>query len=788
MLGFLYLATCVLILWLCHRFVRSVSRAAALVLIVLPLTIVGTAVATGGVYGPLDHSFQHEPLRQLGPNFGVPAAARNASAIDIYSEFFPWRLAVQRSLAAGEWPLWNPWNLAGHPLAAEVQAAPYFPFTWIACLLPAAVSMTYTAAIGLFLAAIGAFLLARELECRELSALVAAAGWSLASCNVLYIQTAMGMATVLLPLLFLACRRVVRTPGLPAAGLLTCVLCLTILAGHPESLFLNVLVSSAVALFELVRNRRTAVRAIGWAVGAGLVAAAICAISLVPLLEAIPQSSEYRMKVDAMSRASQKVSGQEALANLLTDLYPHLHVREWAKPRLGRIGAETAAVGALLWALALYVVWRKRTVETWFFAAMAVFCAVAGARWEGIADVVIHLPLLEITLLHRLAFSAALFVVLLATLGVDELLVRQDRRAAAWTIAGVLVALTLGHLLMSGRIVLAETPADYGRYRILAELIFSLAAVVLLLTKTIPTRAAATLLLVLVIAQRALSEIDTFPTYPAAAAYPRLAILDPLQSEREPFRLVGIGEAMPPATNVFYGFEDPRGYDAMTLDEFQRTWKLWCRPYGIWFNRVDDLSRPILSFLNVRFALQSTALPIPDGWRELRASGDTRLLKNERALDRVFVPARVELTGASAVEVVDRMEGVADFREYAYITRPGDRTVVENGPGRITLRSRRLGGEYRFEAEMAREGFVVISDSAWKGWRAFVDGARVPLYRANASFLGVPLPAGRHEVRVVYWPASFVRGRAITLATIAILLLVALVRGARKRLTHRTSQ
>ncbi|HEX7828435.1 MAG TPA: YfhO family protein [Thermoanaerobaculia bacterium] len=781
MLLLLYLLTGLALLWLIGRFVRPVSWAAAAVLIAMPLAIVGAAVVTGGVYGPLDHSFQDEPLKAFGAQFGVTGAAKNASSIDIFSEFFPWRRMVQLSFARGEWPLWNPYNLAGHPLGAEVQSAPYLPFTWIACLLPAAVSLSYTAAIGLFIAAVGAFLFARELGCRESSALVAAAGWGFASCNVLYILTAMGMATVFLPLILLACARVVRHPGVASCAMLTVALSLTILAGHPESLFLNVIIGTIYALFELARNRATALRGIATACVAGALAFGICAISLLPLIEAIPQSSEFLLKGHMMGERSQRVSSAEVLANLATDLYPHLHLREWAQPKLGRIGAETAAVGSLLIALAVYAIFRRRSAETWFFAAVALFCMLAGARWSLIADAAMHLPLLEITMLHRLAFSAALFLVMLAALGVEEMLRRDDRTIAALAIAVVFAILGGGMLWLNRNVVLAITAADYGKYRVFAELFFPIVAIVLLAVKRVPMRVAMPLLLALVIGQRALTEIDTFPTFPAKAAYPELPLLEPLKNVREPFRLVGAATAFPPATNIFYGLEDPRGYDALTLDEFQRTYRLWCRRYGIWYNRVDDLTRPFLSMLNVRFAVQHESAPIPNGWHSVKVDRGARLIENEHVLDRVFIPRRVQPTGAHAMEIVDRMDDIRDFRELAYITSRDTLDFPENGPGLITLRSHRLGGEYRFDATMQREGWVVISECAWKGWRAYVDGERVPLRRANAAFLGIRVPAGQHAVRVVYWPSSFVTGRAITFATLLAIVIVAIVLRVRSR-------
>lgn len=771
----LYLATTALCLWLVHRLVRPLSRAAAIVLIALPLGVTGAAVVTGGVYGPIDHLYQYEPLSVLGPQLGI-SGARNASAVDIWTEFFPWRLELQNSLKRGEWPLWKSSNLTGVPFAANAQSAPYSPFTLIACLLPATVSMTFTAALALFIAALSAFLFARELDLSEEAALFAAAGWGLASSIVLYNLTAMGFTTAYAPLLLAATRRVILRPAIASGTLLMIVLVLQALAGHPESLFLNVLVASFYAIFELIRNRGQALRAIVTAVTAGVVALLLCAIFLLPLIEAIPQSIEYLMKKEGLAAVPHGQPLPRVLASLATNVFPYLHVRNWQSPKLGFVGAETAAVGSVILGMALFAIWRCRSAVTWFFAALALFCILTGARWAPIADTLHELPLFNITLHDRLAFHGAMCLVILAAIGVEHL----RHRAAALTLGALFVVLAFGTFWLQRNVVLAVTPADYGRYRVLAELVFLAAAAAYLAFRP---RVAVPVLLALVVGQRVLSEIDTFGTYPREAAYPPIRLFEPLQSVREPFRLVGRGVTLPPEINIFYGLEDPRGYEALTLEQFARTYRLWSRPHGIWFNRVDDLTRPILSLMNVRFAVQRASLPVPPGWRVIARDAKSVLLENPAALERIFVPRRVSLTGASPDEIVDRMSGVTDFREIAWITSRHDPVERENGPGVITLRARTTGGEYRFDANMERDGFVVLTDASWRGWQAFVNGTRVPLHRANAAFLAVHVPAGMHAVHLRYRPQSFVRGRMISGVTLLALAIFFAVRMEKRRRT-----
>jgi uncharacterized membrane protein YfhO len=73
---------------------------------------------------------------------------------------------------------------------------------------------------------------------------------------------------------------------------------------------------------------------------------------------------------------------------------------------------------------------------------------------------------------------------------------------------------------------------------------------------------------------------------------------------------------------------------------------------------------------------------------------------------------------------------------------------------------------------MAKAGWVVVSETTWKGWRAYVDERRVRMQIANLAFLAVYVPAGKHIVRVVYWPESFVIGRAISLTTLIVLIVL----------------
>jgi hypothetical protein len=66
---------------------------------------------------------------------------------------------------------------------------------------------------------------------------------------------------------------------------------------------------------------------------------------------------------------------------------------------------------------------------------------------------------------------------------------------------------------------------------------------------------------------------------------------------------------------------------------------------------------------------------------------------------------------------------------------------------------------------------VVIAQTFYHPWHAYVDGQRVELLRANVGFQAVAVPAGTHELKLIYEDRRFVFGAIISLATLLVCLV-----------------
>jgi hypothetical protein len=89
---------------------------------------------------------------------------------------------------------------------------------------------------------------------------------------------------------------------------------------------------------------------------------------------------------------------------------------------------------------------------------------------------------------------------------------------------------------------------------------------------------------------------------------------------------------------------------------------------------------------------------------------------------------------------------------------------VEDHPERLVL-----------ETEAPDRAFLVVADSHFPGWKAWVDGRPVPIVPVDLLVRGVALDAGRHRVEMRYETPGMRVGVAVTRAALATWFLLALV-------------
>jgi hypothetical protein len=790
---FLYLPVAIALIALWHRCIQPIRTAAAIVLVLLPFCFTGRALLTGRVYGPIDLPYMSEPLLDYTQENGLErrptgqAKIYNGTISDLYMQLIPWQGAVRASLGRGEWPLWNPYMLCGTVLAANMQSAPYDPFQLLALILPQPQAITFGAAMTFFLAGLFAFAFARALGLGEIASLIGAAAYMFSAMMAFFVGWPLGRTWALLPLLLIGVRFVVRETSLRAAVVLTSAFVMALIVGHPESVLHTVAVGVAYGAFEVLTTRRF--KPILLAALCGVLALLLTAIALLPFLEAAPQTMEYFIRHEFYKKQELPFGPKEVLRRAGVSTLAWYggqpehdnHTPDWEPTNI--------RTGALVVALALAaLVLAPRRRETWFFFGLAVICGWIGLNAWPLADWLHHVPLFDITINERLALAAAFALSMLAAMAVDAWPEQSASRAfaAAAIVAGAAIAIVMvSASVFDSRIALGVKPGLITTLTVAALLPLAMASLMLALRT--PARIALPLILGLLLLQRTLEDGQIYPVLPQRMFYPPTPILTHMQNDKgEPFRMGAMHFMFLPDAAALYGLEDVRGYEAMTFLRLAETYGLWCVHNAASFNGLPDKSRPMLSLLNQKYMIALPAEQPDDQWKVVLEDRNARLLENTRVLPRAFIPRRIRYEQHQD-HVLFGMSKSTDFSDLAWILAP-EVAPHEISNGRGTLTTRRQGRQWDMMATMLEDGWVVLSESAWKGWRAYVDGKRVQTHFADHAFLGVFVPKGTHEVRVVYQPESFTRGRNITLATIAGLIGYFVWRRRRRQLHELSSR
>jgi hypothetical protein len=412
----------------------------------------------------------------------------------------------------------------------------------------------------------------------------------------------------------------------------------------------------------------------------------------------------------------------------------------------------------MLFAPALLALLRARTRERWFFAGVVLFGLLAGADAPVLNDILTRIPIFNLAINARMISFGAFGICVLAAMGLQVSLTERER--LAWLFLGGAATMIVLVVLIAARSTL--TP-DFVRANAVREIAPMLLAFALL--RAFPSqRAAMAGILGLLLLQR-VTEIGGFiPDVDRRAYTPPIAGFDRLPRGGAPYRIVGQGSLFAPNVATQYGLEDVRGYQAMTFARMAELFSLWSIPQAVWSNQVDDLTAPMLSLMNVRFALAIPDSPLPPAWRLVGRYPGYQLIENTGVLPRAFVPRLVHM----GLTDVDRgMRACRDFSAEAWIETDGPPVDVVNGAGDVSVRAE--GSRLQIHASMRTAGWLVISETAWKGWRAMIKGQSIKLHFADRAFLGMYVPVGAHDIEVTYRPHSVTTGAAISIASALVL-------------------
>lgn len=702
-------------------------------------------------------------------------------------------------IRAGRLPLWCPNYFLGAPVTKWPKYSPYNALYYV---LPKPVTLAWIHLLKSLVGGIGAYLFFRRvLQVGFWAGALSAWCFPITGFLVLWQGFTMSQTISWFPWLLLAVDRTVGRPGGWGPMGLIAATALTLLSGQFDVAALALLAAGLFGLWtlaeQLARNRQfaqvsKAILALG---AAWLLGIALAAPYLMPAIEYA--GTGYRLESRIGGAEERPPMGIMALPlTIMPDMYGRSQRNQAVIMHQNRLeSAATTYTGLFATLFLAILAWtRRRHVSRNLMWAILILISlswtlnVPGLVWllrrEG----------LNLLSYNRFTFVASFAILSLAAVGLDALW-RGNLTRRRWFVLPAAPILGLGiwslfrsfHLpeplaslweeqIRNGNAVrqittIEQLHAGQQGFRlacwIVAGLCVLTAAAWIGLSLGVQRRSwFGPVVGALIVADLLWYAHDVNPQCDRSLYYPPISPLQQLADE-PPGRVLGYW-CLPARLAEAHGLRDVRGYDGVDPRHMIDLMLLaknpnppHSPPYALtqWYRpviRLDESSQirlhPVLDMMNVRYLIFRHK---PPGGFESKLSGDDHwIVENTRALQRLFVPARVE----PIRDRRSRLERLAskhfNARELAIVEQEVDLPQSCRGSARILSE---IPTQLVVEAGMETPGLLVLADLWDKGWKATVNGAEQPILQTNHALRGVVLDAGVSRVVFEYAPASFYR-------------------------------
>jgi hypothetical protein len=685
---------------------------------------------------------------------------------------------AQESFHHGEVPLWNPLNNCGVPFLAQWNTSVCYPLSLIYLLLPLPWSLNFFGFVHLVLAGVGMYFLAYHWTHNRLAASLAGLAFAMNGLMLNCLLWTSNLAALSWqPLVVLATWQAWQRGGGRRIAWAALAGAMQMLSGAPEIIIFTWALLAVLWLGEWRCQGLLFWPSFRRLAGIALLVAGLAAVQIFPFLDLLRHSERGTAFVEAdqwslpRSGLANFIVPQFHSSQALLDTY-HLPDQYWTKSYyLGLAVLVLAGIG----------VWRGRRLQTWWLFGATVLGLILALGNDGfvyawLKHVVpaigfarypikfIALPIFAIPLLAAYGFNAL-------QPGIGDIF-RRERRAVGWW-SGLLLLAALAILAAARWLPRAGIDESWSAtwHSALLRMIF-LGAFFGVVMAWLPARTPrlscllGVAILALVGLDLATSAMRLHPTVTARvygplefnmSRLPRLgesrawvslqseSMLDQIGTTNPVTYCIGIRGALFENNNLLDAIPKVDGFCSLKLKDTADVISI--------LGGTHALAEPLADFLGVAqmntpdnlFAWQTRTNflpPITAGQRPSFA-GETETLKAIGAND--FDPRRsVYLPPNVAAEV-----------------------TATNFCRAEILATQWSAQRIQFSVQAAAPAMVVVAQSFYHDWQACVDGQPVKIWRANQAFQALEVPAGQHEVLLIYQDRPFQVGAVVSGLTLA---------------------
>jgi hypothetical protein len=181
---------------------------------------------------------------------------------------------------------------------------------------------------------------------------------------------------------------------------------------------------------------------------------------------------------------------------------------------------------------------------------------------------------------------------------------------------------------------------------------------------------------------------------------------------------------------------------------------------------------------NVKFLITPWPM-VSDGLRRIEGPSGVFMYRNPSVMPRAFmVPKGKVVQGPEAAKAVLFSTDFDPSRAAILYKAPGIRLTADSLSSNVNI-ERYSANEVVIKTKADHDALLVLSDTYYPGWKAYVDGMEHEILQANVCQRAVVVPSGEHVVRFEFESTTARAGFGIAL--VSLVVTVGLLIASRKK-------
>lgn len=700
-----------------------------------------------------------------------PAQGWVLAGHDVQAQFYLWLSDARAAVWQGRLPLWDANQFGGYPFLANPQVALFYPPTWLALLLPVNVGISWFVWLHLWLAGLGMAGFVRQRSGRGAGALLAAIAFTFSGVMAARIWAGhIGIVASFAwtPWLLWATAWAAAHPSRWAAVVAGVPLGLLLLAGNPPAWLV---VGLIWILYGVFLAWETAVwRRVLWLYTvAGLTGLGLGAVQLWPLLQFIRFSTRA-----AEATFDFATTFSLPPAHLITLLLPEffgepVRAGYWSVPTYEELVYYAGVLPLLGLLLALGRGGRRR----WFWIGTAVLGLLLALGGYGFLYRLAYDWLPPFRLARAPARFAFFFTLAAAVLLGGAFSCSENDKRARWLRLLLWAGLVVGvcGLAATGAVFAVQHPSDTSG-RLWHQLGGWTWALLLFLAAgglwwRWQTAVSVRTLNWLVAALAVLLLVDLW-TFGDKLVYIAPADTFPLWRDAQ----VLIGDepvrVLPWGVPLF----DQNGAGKVELHSVFGYSPLEIAVNNRFVTSVPDPRATTYDILGVEYVVSDQPQQrFTEGERPLTLIDNTEnvwVYQRARPLPPARLVSDVEIIPDEAAAIARVHQPDFDPATTVILARPPDCELTAGQDGGTAVVTAQSDGTWQIETNSDAAALLVVAETAYPGWRVWIDGREAEWQTAYTAVRAVCVPAGEHVVTWRFQPDVFWQGGLASLLALAL--------------------